>query len=157
MRTEKDVYIYPNDIGIRELDKVHGAPRFAFRPNLRGQAVYVMLKCKEEGIKTIYEYDEVKIYSKRKYERFHKICFDSFFAYTEVRKPLDIPTKAYYCGRHLVCVYVRDEDAIFLKESSMEEMVNYQFQGRIPITQNYFIYRTQEEMANELLWKGILL
>ena len=144
-------------IEIRKMQRdLEYEPCFGFSPKLRGQAVYILHKCKEEGIQARYCYGEVQIFSRKKLEKFKEVVMSSFKQKSEGPE-LVKSSHAFYSETALLCVMLKKDDETYVAETHFPTIIELQFMGKIPITKNYIIFRTQHEMKEDLLKKGIVV
>jgi hypothetical protein len=132
-------------------------PRFAFKPVLRGQGVFIMHECHNAGIYCKFDFQEIHIFSRKKLPKFEDIVKRSFESYKENTLQLNKESSLVTLEGKVFCVQVKSRDITYVIEDNFKEVVRFQFLGKLPITQNYKIFRIQKEMKEYLLTKGILI
>ena len=138
--------------GIRDLNfsGLEDAPKFSYRPVKRGQAIYILLKCKEEGIRATFSSGYVQIYSKKKLSEFEVIVQESLKYECKNNLNIEVDTQSFYSGEsRLLGIAIKKCNTILATEESFLEVVYYQYQNKIPVTINYRIYHTQREMIKD--------
>ena len=136
-----------------EIKKIDGAIRdsflYVFEPTLRGQTLYILEKCREAGIKCIFENKSVRIFSARKLDKFRAIIEESYNSYSP---PMKLEkTQLYMDGRETVCFANKFEETIYMVNSKIEKVLMNQFMGKLPVTNHYRIFTSLGEMETTLL------
>jgi len=122
-------------------------PKFSYHPVLRGQAIYILKRCKEKNLKADYFFEDIQIYSKTKLPEFEVIIKESLQYHSTIK--LEKESQAYHVDRHFLGIAIKKEDIILATEESFPEIVYYQFQNKIPVTQHYKIFSTQHDLKQE--------
>jgi hypothetical protein len=146
-----------DDINIIEHKEVaEGLPRYSFISKFRGQACYIITRCREEKVFSKYELGYIHIYSKKKLDLFKKIIEESFKVKMECI-PLEKEKVSFYKQGHLLCFMHKPSDCTYVVDKDFEELILHQFKGSLPITKNYKIFRLQKEMKEDILNLGIII
>lgn len=129
---------------------IEDMPKYYYLPVLRGQTVYILDKCKSEGIRVEFTHGKIYIYSERKVQRFQEIILNSFsvnFIYTvdDMKKS----SQHFHQDKRFICLALKELDTILTVEQAFDRVIYYQFLGKIPVAKNYRIFSTYRELIEQ--------
>lgn len=132
-----------------ELNQLENNSVMSYEPMLRGQGIYILMNCKKERIKADYMCGKVIIYSKRKIPKLLKIIKDSFDYCKNLEEPVfSAPFQTFTAGNKFLALAIQEKDLILTTNEKFKDVVYYQFCKRIPITKNYELFYTINELKN---------
>lgn len=130
---------------------VQNQPKISYEPSLRGQGVFILMKCKQENVRVDYKYGKVRLYSKRKVDILRSIIKESFQFCEGLKIPVfSAPFQTFKAGKKFMALAIRDKDLILTTDEKFKDVIYYQFCKRIPITKNYEIFYTLHELKTKV-------
>jgi len=142
-----------NGVNINYLDfnGLENQPKFSFKPIYRGQSVFIMKHCKQEGIKADFQSGEVVIYAKRKIDKFAHIILQSFHIASNPQcVDFTSESQRFMIGRKFIALGLKTNDTLYTTEDAFKDMVYYQFLGKVPVTKKYMVFTTLRELKRHL-------
>lgn len=125
-------------------------PKYFYTPVLKGQVNYILKECKEQGIRAELLLGDVHIYSERKVQTFQEIILrslsDNFTYRTDDMKR---ETQSFHLDKKFICLAIKSKDLILTTEQAFDNVIYYQFLGKIPVAKNYKIYSTYGELVDK--------
>jgi hypothetical protein len=134
-------------LNLLDCNGLDNEPKVSYKTILRGQGVYLLNKCKELGVRVIYQSGHVLIFTKKKIDLFLDAIEQS------LHESQELPTKSFIAshqcfksGKKLLAIGIKDLDLLITTDDNFKDVVFYQFKNKIPITKNVKIYSTLRDL-----------